>query len=76
MDTTFDNGLRFSAIFEAINSIPHDQSSVGLGFQLRHNPGTCRKCRAQLAAFELQAFIQVLEMSDGIPHEEVFSGDD
>ena len=53
METTWDNIDRFGAIAQAINRIPHDQMTVGMGFKLRHNPEYCVRCKAQIASLEL-----------------------
>jgi hypothetical protein len=64
MDAIWDNSTRFYAINEALHRIPHDQTAIGLGFRLRHNPTTCMRCRATIASLELAAIIRELETRD------------
>lgn len=74
MDQTWDITDRFQAINEVIARAHHDQIPIGLGFKLRHNPSACSRCRANIAALELAAYIRVLETSEEM--EGVISGDD
>lgn len=61
MEDTWNNSDRFGAIGTAIARLPHDQSPIGLGFKLRHNPASCVHCKAQIAALELASIIRMLE---------------
>ena len=57
----WNHTLRFASIHEAINRIPHDQTAMGMGFNLTHNPESCVRCRAFLATNELTAMFKRLE---------------
>lgn len=64
MDDVWDNRTRFASIHEALNRIPHDQTALGLGFKLSHNPQSCSRCRAYIATLELDAIIRQLESKE------------
>jgi hypothetical protein len=64
MDSVWDNSTRFFAINDAINRLHHDETAIGLGFRLRHNPANCHRCRATIAALELAAIVRELESKD------------
>lgn len=61
MEDSWNNSDRFAAIAQAIGRVPHDQTPIGLGFKLRHNPATCVHCKAQIASLELAAIVRMLE---------------
>jgi hypothetical protein len=61
MEDSWNNGDRFGAIAQAIGRLPHDQTPLGLGFKLTHNPTTCVRCKADIASLELSAIIRMLE---------------
>jgi hypothetical protein len=61
MEDTWENHNRFNAIFWAIGSMHHDQMPIGIGFKLRHDPTQCMRCKANIAALELQAIIRHYE---------------
>lgn len=61
MDDVWDNRTRFASIHEALNRIPHDQTALGLGFKLTHNPQSCVRCRAYIATLELAAIFRQIE---------------
>jgi hypothetical protein len=69
MDQVWDNSSRFYAINEAIARLHHDESAIGLGFKLRHNPTSCFKCRATIASLELAAIVRELEARDLVEEE-------
>lgn len=70
MEDSWNNSDRFAAIAQAIARTPHDQTPIGIGFKLRHNPSTCVHCKATIASLELAAILKIqenaLEVKDGI----------
>lgn len=71
MEDNWNNSDRHAAVAQAIARLPHDQTPIGLGFKLRHNPTTCVRCKAEIANLELAAIIKIqenaLEVKDGVP---------
>lgn len=71
MEDTWNNSDRHGAIAQALGRLPHDQTPIGIGFKLRHNPSTCVRCKADIANLELAAIIKIqenaLEVKDGVP---------
>lgn len=66
MDDVWNNQTRFGSIHEALNRIPHDQTALGLGFKLTHNPQSCVRCRAYIATLELHGIIRMLQEKDSL----------
>jgi hypothetical protein len=64
MEQTWNNHNRFNAVFLAINQMHHDQTPIGIGFKLRHDPTQCVRCKANIAALELQAIINNYEIDE------------
>jgi hypothetical protein len=64
MDKEWGNPQRIGALFELIGRQHHDQMPVGMGFNLRHNPGSCIRCRANTALLELAAILRNYESQE------------
>lgn len=52
------NTERIVAIQVALDTMPHYQTSVGMGFKLIHDPARCNRCRASIALLELSSIIR------------------
>jgi hypothetical protein len=61
MNEGWDNKARFDSINIALSMVPHDQTAIGLGFRLRHDPTKCPRCRATIALLELGGILQSFE---------------
>jgi len=61
MENSWENEDRVNAVMVAVGNLPHDQSPIGIGFKLRHDPTSCRRCKANIAILELAAIIRMLE---------------
>jgi len=49
---------RVQAIQNALASMPHNQTPVGIGFKLTHSPTNCLRCRADIALLEISTILQ------------------
>lgn len=61
------NNERLSAISNALSTIPHNQTAIGLGFKLTHAPTNCIRCRAIIALLEISAIVQTPSEVPNVP---------
>lgn len=54
------NTERIQAIQFALSALPHEQTAVGMGFKLTHDPARCTRCRANIATLEISSILSVL----------------
>lgn len=58
MAAKWGNKERVIAIQLALDTIPHNQQAVGVGFGLTHSPDRCLRCRATISLLELSTIVQ------------------
>lgn len=58
------NDQRLESIQQALQNVPHNQTSVGLGFKLNHNPTNCQRCRAEISLLELSTMIASVDWNE------------
>lgn len=51
---------RVQAVQYALSALPHEQTAVGMGFKLTHDPARCVRCRANIAILEISSILSVL----------------
>lgn len=57
-----DNNERVNAIVFALNRLSHDQTAVGLGFKLTHDPTKCARCQAYICVLQLSSIVNTQEL--------------
>ena len=56
---------------ELIGMQHHDEIPIGMGFKLRHNPSSCRRCKANIALLEIAAILRMYENEEEVIEEGV-----
>lgn len=62
------NDERIKAIQYALSTIQHEQTAVGIGFKLHHDPARCVRCRAEIATLEISSILNVM-IESPVPSE-------
>lgn len=70
-----DNNERVNAVIFALNRLGHDQTAVGLGFKLTHDPTKCARCQAYICILQLSSIVNAQEIgsidpTDKLPDDE------
>jgi len=71
MESSWGNPERIGALMELIGMQHHDQIPIAMGFKLRHNPASCRRCKANIALLELAAILKMYENQEEVIPEGV-----
>lgn len=68
-----ENEDRINGVLFALNRMPHDQTTVGIGFKLIHDPTKCARCIAFNCLMQLGAILRSLESQTESQEEETIA---
>ena len=57
-----ENSLRFNAVVNALNRLPHDQTAVG--FNLVHDPTKCVRCIAFICTMQMDHLVSSIPTAE------------